>query len=453
MSSLRAKVGKQYLPLIELSAVAVSSPLLIFPNRFSPIALLLLPAIGLLRMVVGRGQRSSWTDWPLIGLILMTSVSLYPSINLSLSQPKLFGLILGFAVFRLVVERLRTDRGPLILAGFLVAGGVGVALVGFVGTDWLTVKVPLLAPIYSRLPHLIRGVTTSSGTTESGFQPNEIAGTLALLLPVAIAIFLWGSSRRLQVVAALAVLVMAMTLALTFSRSGLLGTAIAVGFVLLLRWPRLVLALPVVLLATAGAIWRIGPGNVGGWLLALPTAANAGGQAAGRFELWNRAWDMIQDFPFTGIGLNTFPVVVRMLYPLVVNDPDTPVAHVHDFLLQVAVDLGVPGLVCFLLILAAAAVGLVRGWCTRPGWERGLVAGIGAGLIGHLIFGLTDAVTLGAKPGIFLWAMLGAAVALGLPAALAATRRSARAWIEWGAFTLACVLGIYISVTQLVMFP
>ena len=185
-----------------------------FPSRFSLLALILLPAVGFLRLAVWRvHQSASWADWPLIGLILMTSESLYPSIDLSLSRPKLYGLILGFAVFRLVVERLRIDRGTLILTGFLIAGGVGVALVGFVGTDWLTLKVPLLAPIYRRLPHLIHAVSTSVGTTEAGFQPNEVAGTLALLLPVAVAIVLWGSNRRLQVAAGFAALVMATTLA------------------------------------------------------------------------------------------------------------------------------------------------------------------------------------------------------------------------------------------------
>jgi O-antigen ligase len=445
---------EQRLPLIELIAVALSAPLLMFPNRFSLLALVLLPAVGLLRLAIeGGGQARSRADWPLIGLILMTSVSLYPSIDLSLSRPKLYGLILGFAVFRLVVERLRVSWGTPIFTAFQIAGGVGVAIVGFVGTDWLTVKVPVLAPIYNRLPHLIHGVTTSSGATQSGFQPNEVAGTLALLFPLAIAIVLWESRRWLRVLAGLGALVMATTLALTFSRSGLLGTAIAMVFLLVLRWPRLIFAVPVVILATAIAIWRIGLDRVGTWLLALPTAADASGKAAGRLELWNRAFYMIQDFPFTGIGLNTFPVVVGVLYPLVVNDPDVPVPHAHDFLLQVAIDLGLPGLICFLLLLAAAAIGLVRAWKTRQGWERGLVAGIAAGLVGHLIFGLTDAVTLGAKPGVFLWSMLGAAVALGLPPATGAVRRSARAWIEWGLFIVACALGIFITVTNLVMFP
>jgi hypothetical protein len=35
------------------------------------------------------------------------------------------------------------------------------------------------------------------------------------------------------------------------------------------------------------------------------------------------------------------------------------------------------------------------------------VLGLGGGLFAHLIFGLFDAISLGAKPGIFFWMLLG----------------------------------------------
>jgi putative effector of murein hydrolase len=37
---------------------------------------------------------------------------------------------------------------------------------------------------------------------------------------------------------------------------------------------------------------------------------------------------------------------------------------------------------------------------------RWLMAGVLAGLAAHGIFGLTDAVALGAKPGVFFWLLL-----------------------------------------------
>ena len=36
-----------------------------------------------------------------------------------------------------------------------------------------------------------------------------------------------------------------------------------------------------------------------------------------------------------------------------------------------------------------------------------MVLGLGGGLLAHAIYGLTDAVALGAKPGILFWMLLG----------------------------------------------
>ncbi len=38
---------------------------------------------------------------------------------------------------------------------------------------------------------------------------------------------------------------------------------------------------------------------------------------------------------------------------------------------------------------------------------RSLTLGLGGGLLAHLLYGLTDAVALGAKPGVLLWMLLG----------------------------------------------
>lgn len=441
--------------VLELLVVAIAAPLLMFPSRLSVIPLIVLPAVWLARLALpGLPNPASASDLPVAVLLLMTSVSLYPSVDLTLSRPKLYGLILGFAVFRLVTGWLWTGPGTTFLAAFLISGGVGVALIGLVGTDWLTPKVPFFVAIYAQLPHLIRAVPTSFGTNEAGFQPNEVAGTLALVVPLAASLVLWGTAYLLRIAAAIALVVMTTTLALTFSRSGLLGAAIALLFLVLCRWPRLARGLPLVALALGILVWRIGLAQVGDWLLALPTASDVGSRVAGRLELWNRATYMVEDFPLTGIGLNTFPVVVRTLYPLYINDTSRPMPHAHDFLLQVAVDLGLPGLLSFVVLLGVAATNLMRAWTAHQGWERGLVAGLGAGLLGHLIFGLTDTVTLGAKPGLFLWAIVGAAVSLdGSPTARLPVHGRARAWAQWGLFLVACGLALLIAATKASPFP
>ncbi|MER3513799.1 MAG: hypothetical protein C4310_04935, partial [Chloroflexota bacterium] len=79
----------------------------------------------------------------------------------------------------------------------------------------------------------------------------------------------------------------------------------------------------------------------------------------GRLELWSRALEAIADYPFTGIGMGTFDHVIPLRYPYVLlAGAELAVPHAHNLFLQVAVDLGLPGLIAFVallgLVLAAA---------------------------------------------------------------------------------------------------
>lgn len=73
-----------------------------------------------------------------------------------------------------------------------------------------------------------------------------------------------------------------------------------------------------------------------------------------RVEIWSRAIDGIEDFPFTGMGLNTFRKLVFVLYPLSLEGPEVDLGHAHNIWLQVSLDLGLPGLVAYLAIWFSA---------------------------------------------------------------------------------------------------
>ena len=133
---------------------------------------------------------------------------------------------------------------------------------------------------------------------------------------------------------------------------------------------------------------------------------------SGRPEIWSRAIYAIQDFPFTGTGLGTFRRVVNLLYPLFTISPDTDIAHAHNMFLQVAVDVGLPGLIAYLALLELAGV---VAW-ERPGAVPGSCApglGLFAGLIALHVYGLTDAIGTGFETGYrALWMALGLIAAL-----------------------------------------
>ena len=75
--------------------------------------------------------------------------------------------------------------------------------------------------------------------------------------------------------------------------------------------------------------------------------------------------------------------------------------------------LGIPGLIAYLGLWIGTAALLVRVYrrsATPVG--RVLAAGLGAGLIAHFTFSLTDAIPLGAKVGVLFWATLALAVSV-----------------------------------------
>lgn len=416
--------------VLDIGIPVLAGPLLLFPRGALPlVGLSAIAALWLARWVVWRSPFSAKPlGLPMLLILVMAAQSLYPSVDLSLSLPKLYGIVLGVAIYFGVANGVRSPRWWWVGMALLMVAAVGVAAVGLVGTSWLD-KLPGSAAVYSQIPRLISSIPSSFGSI-AGIHPNEVGGTLAFLLPIPLGLLLWsiglrrGGSRTAPVgvgvtsraagpcalpyVSAVSLLTAGPVLVLTQSRSALMGTAVAVAVLLALRWRRVGYLLAAVALVGTIALAVIGPQRVYDWAVQLDQASRTGGSTlASREEVWNRALYMIQDFPFTGIGLNTFPKVLDTLYPSFLAGPDANIPHAHDIYLQTAVDLGLAGLMAFLGIWMIVGWQAVQAYRRAEGLMRGAVAGLGAGCLAYLVYGITDAITLGAKPLPLLWAMVG----------------------------------------------
>jgi putative inorganic carbon (HCO3(-)) transporter len=137
--------------------------------------------------------------------------------------------------------------------------------------------------------------------------------------------------------------------------------------------------------------------------------------AAGRSELWQRAIYMLQDFPYTGIGLGTFSRVMPVLYPAFTIGPDAEAPHAHSLYLQMGIDLGIPGLVAGMaLITAFLLIGISAMRRTRNTEWEGIAVGAMGGFVVYLVHGLVDNVTFSVKPGMVIWTIIGLTTALWL---------------------------------------
>lgn len=413
----------------ELWLLALATPPLVFPEvvprHLVIAALVYLAGLWVCRWLA-RGRISVRTpmDIPILGLLAMLPLSLYASVNLSMSLPKLTGVLLGVAVYYAVVNTAQSARDIRRVTFLLVLGGSVVTLVGLLGTDW-TGKFPSLGAIYERLPRVITRLPKVH--TEGAIHPNELGGTMALFVPFLVSLALGSTNsafRRdfdprgrilFQSLMLTTLLLTGLTLLLSQSRSAWIGVALALLFILAVSYPWLRSVLVAGALLAITLTFYFGTVRIGRMLFDVGASTTQVGtlDLAGRVEVWQRAIYMLQDFPYTGIGLNTFSAVANVLYPFFLIGPDTRVPHAHNLLLQTGVDLGIPGLVAF--------VGLITAFCfvtwraahrAQMPYLRAVSFGLLGSMVAYQIFGFTDTITLGAKPGVALWTMLGLAAAL-----------------------------------------
>jgi putative inorganic carbon (hco3(-)) transporter len=412
-SGLVPRQGRRWWVWLELVLLVAVVPPLLFPGGWRTLALVVLPLIWLgNRVATGHFVRRTPFDVIVLLFLAMVLVSLYATYDMAISLPKITGVLLGISLFYGVVGFAAfSGRANLMVAGVIViiALFVGIALIG---TTWGS-KIPILVRLGSVLPAVLRGLPGA----DNGFHPAEVGGTLTwiIFLPLASAIGFWSQPRTRRRMAASFALwalaaIMGFVLLLTQSRSAWIGVIVGAGVLLGLmgRWGRIMLAAGLILVVVVVLI--VGPAKI----LQTDSDATSGTGSVfepsldGRVEIWSRAIYGIQDFSFTGMGLGTFRHIVPVLYPLFSVSPDLDIGHAHNELLQAGVDLGIPGLIAFIALQALGlwlAYRAVRS-AGLPPVMHWLALGTLAGLAAHAVFGLTDAVAFGAKPGVFFWLLL-----------------------------------------------
>jgi putative inorganic carbon (HCO3(-)) transporter len=354
--------------------------------------------------------RRTPVDWAVLLLLLSLLVSLRISAFPDLTGPQAVRLLQGVALLYAAVNWAGSFTRLRLLAAAVILSGAGLALMAPFSVAWVSDKAPLIpAAIYRRFTVLLA----------DSVHPNVMAGVLVMLLPVGLGL-LWYGWRRLRWFArlwiALALLAMAVVIFLTQSRGAWIAL-MAAGLLLgVLRYRRGWLLLPLAALAAVALFLYIGPPRVMD-LLANNVLAGSDlvGGLDGRLEIWSRAVYMLQDFPFTGVGLGAFGPVADRLYPFFSYAPDK-VPHAHNLFLQVGDDLGLPGLVAWLAILGMVtwgAWGLYRrGRLVGDGWATGLGAGLLGSQLALAVHGLFDAVIWGmVRPAPLVWLVWGLALA------------------------------------------
>jgi len=394
--------------------------LLLLPARFAPAALepilaqgkpWFILALGLGWLVrwaaYGRFSRPTPIDLPLLFILLWLPINYWISADKALSWIAIGYLVFGVTLYASLINWPPIIHHPEWIAWALMLFGLG-----------LLVAAPLLSQLTSARFFTILGLAPLlnrlAAITPGDVNLNRMGGTLVVLFPLFLALGLrwdWTKRRWMPPLSLLLSGATAAVLLLTQSRGAYMGAVAAAMLLLVLRWRKLAVLLPLLLIIVAFAFSQIGVDN----LFDQIGSSNVTHGIEGRMELWSRGISALTDFAFTGIGIGTFDVIIPLLYPTSLIAPGTPMGHAHNLFIQVGVDLGFPGLIAFLALYINVFVMLavvLRQRQLALSWT--LAAGTAGGLTAMFVHGLLDVPLWGTKPSFLPWLLIALAIALGL---------------------------------------
>ncbi len=350
----------------------------------------------------------------------MLIVGTVVSVDWAQTLPKASGLVLGLA-WGITFANLKNEHSLTAAIRLTYLFAIGFILFGVLTVSWKT-NLPIMAQVVAVLPTFPQLLPENRVL---GTHPNLLAATILLALPQLLAFSwraLWLKSNWQAGITNCLSIGLVLLLIGTQSRGGWIAGLIAlISVPILMYLPRLmrnIYTRRIVLVSCIGvalatcAILILNKETLLIYWQQPPTKTHFGSfqTLEYRKEIWPWAVTAINDFPFTGVGLGAFRVMVHRLYPIAI--PATQdIAHAHNQFLQVALDVGLPGLIAYLalLILAVKMVWFVMQHSEE--WKP-IAVGILASFIGLHVFGLADALALGAKPGLLFWMWYGILIAI-----------------------------------------
>jgi O-antigen ligase len=306
-------------------------------------------------------------DYPVIALVLL----LLPGITFGADPADVVRLTVLWGAFFLVFLTVKGFT-PDELRWVLLALGLGAGVLGLLG----------IVGYLQGGGATVTSTGSASGRAVAGIpDPNYYAAYLQLAAVPLLALLVAGRTRW-RAVAWVAVVAAGAGVVLSLSRGALLGTVIGVGLVLAAwtrsRWAVATVALVLVTTGLAG-LNPLVQSDMTSVVADRVASATVQSENNKRTLLWSSAVDTVIERP-QGVGVLQFEEVSRRLG---LTERGRPLENVHNTYLNLAVELGVAGLLAYLLWLARTAVDLVVEWRRRRPETFPVVVGLSGALLGY----------------------------------------------------------------------
>lgn len=208
------------------------------------------------------------------------------------------------------------------------------------------------------------------------------AGLVTFSASLAMAYAAYHPCPRRRLAYAAVALLNGVTLALSLTRGAYLAVIAALALLLFLRKPAALVLLPVVL----GGAFLVAPADVRSRVLS--SLSGHDDTTVDRFYLWGSGLEMIADRPLFGLGLSRVNVAYADY-----RDPKAPKlqnTHLHDNLLQIAAERGLPALACWIWFFAVLGRDVVRSFRDADATRKPAAAGVLLAFVAFHVIGIGE---------------------------------------------------------------
>jgi hypothetical protein len=312
-------------------------------------------------------------------------------------------VLMGFGMFFLVVNSVRTQQLMRQLTAVAVLAGAAEAMVGIVlylvPVEW---AVRFLNPL-GRLGYptgfgALRFINDDPGrpmrAIGTNIDPNILGAVLIVLMILAVTQLFARRPALPRMWTALAAMAMGICLFMTYSRASMAGGVAALGLVAVLRYHRLLL--PMVLVGLLVLLLPQTQAYISHFVEGIRFQDRSTQMRMGEYR---DTFRLLQRYPWLGVGFVGTP------------DIDLYVA-VASLYLAIAAQMGVVGLLSFLVIIVTFFVYIFQAWrrLPRDSALEPYLLGYGAAIFGSLVSGVLDHTLLTYPHAVaLLWLALGMA--------------------------------------------
>jgi len=226
-------------------------------------------------------------------------------------------------------------------------------------------------------------------------NPNLLAGFLMVIMAIATGLALHTIRIKNKLMLISFVIILGICLVFTYSRGAwisILAVIVTYGFLYSRKILWLLLIVPLALLLAQDSLMeRI-------LSIANPTDTSS----TLRLALWESTVAMIVDKPFLGIGWGAYWLVYPE-YDFFLQDAGTKIFHAHNMYLNIAAEIGIPGLLVFLAVMIGHIRKALIAMQSTNRWVAGLMLGIVTALMGLAVNGFTDYILFNIQLSMLFW--------------------------------------------------